>query len=384
MKIGVYCNTYHPEDGGASSLVNTILKEIRERVPDGDEYIFLYSGSEKEPYRKEIDDFIYLNVNAGKRLSIDFLSKCSRVLCKELSFRLDRIADQEHIDLLWFTAPFYTGVTIPYIFPVWDLGHRTTTYPEVSRKYVIRARDFLYTQMLRRATYVLSGNQTGKDEIIQYFGTDADKIHLAPFPVSSFCFGASEKPSFDLPEQFFFYPAQFWPHKNHITILKALDCLRSHHNLRPTVFFTGSDHGHLSFIKKETERLDLSEQIRFTGFLSNGELKYLYEHATAMIFASMMGPNNLPPYEAAFLKCPVIITNIAGHVEQMRDCALYFDGLSGESLAEQMLTILQNPEVRGALIAREEMLRPELEKINYFKTVQTLIHHADNQAADES
>lgn len=344
MKIGVYCNDYRPEDGGASSLLNTIMNEIHKDEDSSFEFVFLYEGSLFDPYKVKKGDHLYINVNHKKILTLKTLSRISRILGIELSFRLDKIVNKEDIQYIWFPSPFYTGISSPFIFTVWDLGHKTTSYPEVSKWYVVRARDFMYSRMLERATYVITANETGKREIVEYYGTDEKKVVKIPFPVSDFCLGNSIKPVFDIPEIFFFYPAQFWFHKNHIVIIKAAEILKKEYNLEPVIFFTGSDHGSMKYVKEQISQSGLEEQIRLTGFLKSEELKYLYMHATAMIYASMLGPNNLPPEEAFVLGCPVIITNIEGHLEEARNTWIFFNGNDERELADIMQKMINKAE----------------------------------------
>ena len=109
-----------------------------------------------------------------------------------------------------------------------------------------------------------------------------------------------------------------------------------------------------------------------TGFLSDAQLKYMYTHATAMIFASLMGPNNLPPIEAAFLGCPVIITDLKGHQEQLGEAALYFNGTSEEELMNCMIQVMDET-VRTDLIRKETVLRESLAEIRYIEPVLKII-----------
>ena len=56
----------------------------------------------------------------------------------------------------------------------------------------------------------------------------------------------------------------------------------------------------------------------------------------AMVFSSIVGPNNYPPIEAACHDCPVILTDLPGHREQMGESALYFDKFNPNELADQI------------------------------------------------
>lgn len=379
MNVGIYFPDVRPEAGGASSLLKTIQKEIKESKNTKHNYYFLYDGDCSEPLLTEHDGDKYLNLSYYYRKT--FKEKIIRKV--KLFFKrsyneinkFNTVAKQFPIDLFWFPSPISADIDYPYIYTVWDLGHRKTPYfPEVSRSgWTWSSRENLYQNMLYKASYVITGNEEGKKEILENYPMPENKIRISPFPVAAFCYKEEKKPSFNIPEKYFFYPAQFWPHKNHICILNALVHLRDNYNLTPVVFLTGSDKGNKKYIESKIEEYNLKDQVIFTGFLEDSELKYLYTHATAMIFTSLMGPNNMPPIEATFLNCPVIITNLAGHKEQLKDTALYFDGYKPAELAEQMKLILTSKTKRSSLILKEKKLGKSFSEINYFTEIRKIV-----------
>lgn len=381
MKIGVFFPDTNPQLGGANSLLKTIQEEIKNANDKENEYFFLYQGSPSDELLKIIDGFSYLNLNyysVKESYTKRIKNKIKKYLrgSIEVTSQFDIIAEKQNIDLFWFPSPYECKINYPYIFTVWDLGHRQFPYfPEVSRSgWTWEYRESCYQNMLFKASYIITGNEEGKKEILTNYSVPANKVRIAQFPVASFCYGKEQKPSFDIPEQFFFYPAQFWPHKNHIRILEALVLLREKYNLTPVVFFTGSDKGNKQYIEQKIKDYRLENQIRITGFLEDEELKYLYTHATAMIFASLMGPNNMPPIEATFLNCPVIITDLEGHKEQLGDTALFFNGLDEIELAEKMKCLLDDNSLRESLKNKEKELAKDFDKINYFSYIKEIIN----------
>jgi glycosyltransferase involved in cell wall biosynthesis len=78
----------------------------------------------------------------------------------------------------------------------------------------------------------------------------------------------------------------------------------------------------------------------------------LYKGALALVYASAVGPDNLPPLEAMSLGCPVITAEVPGAREQYGDAALYFGSMSEQDLAERIKELLQNKLVREQLIHR--------------------------------
>ena len=372
MKVGIYFPDYRPEDGGANTLLGTILREIENNKSCKYDFVVLYKGKTNKVEVKNSIKFIDL----GYLFGTSFIKKVIRKIREDVfSYSiLDKIAKQEEIDLYYFPEHPNVNVSIPYIYTVWDLGHRTVPqYPEVSANGIWEQREKLYQKMLYKASYIVTGNETGKKEIVKYYGINEDVIRICEFPVSNFCYGKEEKPNFIKDDEFFFYPAQFWSHKNHICILEALKILKEEYNICPIVYFTGSDKGNKKNIVDKINEYSLKDQVILTGFVKDEELKYMYTHAVAMIFASMMGPNNMPPIEATYLNCPVIITNLDGHKEQLQDTALYFDGNKPKELAGLMYNVLINKELRNCVIESQKELAKKFSSINYFDSVKKIL-----------
>ncbi len=357
MRVGVYFDDVTPEKGGASSILRTIENELK-KVQEQYDVVICFNGGMKYPYKSSKDGMTYINVDRIRYRSIPKMfirnaGNCIRNAGLRLFYHnpriyresyMDYLAMKEDIDIFWLTYPANVDLTTPFIYTIWDIGHRIMpAFPETTKPmYRWNGHEEQCARMLAKATFILTGNETGKKEILDNYSVIADKIRIVPFPVTFFCYGEEQKPKFELPDRYFFYPAQFWPHKNHICIVKAIALLRKDNNIDAHVMFTGSDKGNKSYIIKMAEKLGVADLIHFTGFVSYEEMKYLYTHAVGMIFASLMGPNNIPPIEATYLDCPVIITDIPGHKEQMGSGALYFDGYKDSELAKQMLYLLDS------------------------------------------
>ncbi len=364
MRVGVFCDDFDPHIGGGSSLTKVILKELSE-YKGTIEFVLLYSNSFKEKHSFNIG-FEAINVVEETCFKDVLGAKIEKLgILKWIDRRYDRIAKKYNIDIFWFCHPIYAGISVPYIYTVWDLGHRVVPFfPEVSLDILWITREKMYQRMIPNASWVLVGNTTGKKEVMDNYSISGERIRIAPFPVADFCKGDEAEPPFKLPDYFFFYPAQFWAHKNHVVILHALSYLKKQHNVKLIVYFTGSDKGNKDYIIKMSECLGISDQVVVTGFISDKELKYMYTHATAMIFASFLGPNNMPPIESAFLGCPVILSDIPGHREQMGEAALYFDPTDEIKLGDCMLKLLDD-SFREDLISKEKILSDTFSKIKY-------------------
>ena len=371
MKIGIFFDDVTPEKGGASSLLITIEQEIK-KIQCKYDIVICYNGSSRKPYKTELDGMTYINVDKCRISSIPkmFFKNAGNAL-RNIGLRLfyhpvrpyresflDYLAEKEDIDLFWFTYPIDVDTTVPYIYTVWDVGHRVMpAFPEVGKPaYLWNEREEHYLRMLKKATFVITGNETGKKELVENYPISKDKIRIVPFPISSFCYGEEKRPDIELPEEYFFYPAQFWPHKNHICIVKAIAYLREKYGVDKHVVFTGSDKGNKSYVQKMANKLGMSDLVHFPGFMSYEEIKYLYRHAQAIVYASLMGPNNIPPMEAVYLECPVIISDVPGHVEQFGEAVTYFDRYDPEDLAEKMLGLDVAMAIKKQAFKRKELM----------------------------
>ena len=107
MRIGIYLNEKSPEEGGGSTLLATIKKEILAAQTE-DEFVICYNGRQSFPFKMTRDGFSYLNVDAV-RPRAGILYRCAKKLKKmaaALLLRplppqkpaLDLIADMERID----------------------------------------------------------------------------------------------------------------------------------------------------------------------------------------------------------------------------------------------------------------------------------------------
>jgi glycosyltransferase involved in cell wall biosynthesis len=262
-------------------------------------------------------------------------------------------------DIVWFMSPPGFPASTPYICTVWDLEHRKQPYfPEVSvTGWTWSAREEAYRSVLPRASYVITGTEVGKAEIAHFYGVSTKNIKVIPFPappdLRSSATGATPLAQ-NMHEKgdFLFYPAQYWPHKNHANLLKALAILRAEHGVRLNLALTGSDKGNRDHVRRVVNELGLQEQVFDLGFVSREELAALYLRAVALVYPSFFGPDNLPPLEAFVLGCPVVAANVAGAGEQLGEAALLFDPADAADLATKIMRVREDGACRQRLIAQ--------------------------------
>jgi glycosyltransferase involved in cell wall biosynthesis len=85
------------------------------------------------------------------------------------------------------------------------------------------------------------------------------------------------------------------------------------------------------------------------GYVTDEELKALYEHATCFVFPSFYEGFGIPALEAMACGCPVLSSSAAALRETCGDAARYFDPHSPRDLADQLAGLFASPAQRTAM-----------------------------------
>jgi glycosyltransferase involved in cell wall biosynthesis len=139
------------------------------------------------------------------------------------------------------------------------------------------------------------------------------------------------------------------PNKNFPSLLRAYAELRArmHHDTCPPLVVVG---------RFDTRIFDAEairgEGVIQAGYLSDSELRALYEHAACFLFPSTYEGFGLPPLEAMALGCPVISSNAASLPEVCGGAALMVDPTDIEGIVHAVQRLLRSSEERNKWITK--------------------------------
>ena len=131
-------------------------------------------------------------------------------------------------------------------------------------------------------------------------------------------------------------------HKNLNAIIKAM---QTYGDQLPNLVIAG---GNFSKIFHD-EELIADDKVIHLGFVTDGQLRSLYENALAFVFPSLYEGFGLPPLEAMACGCPVIASNRASIIEVCGDGALFVDSTDIEQIRSAMQRIVDSEELRAEL-----------------------------------
>ena len=275
------------------------------------------------------------------------------------------------IDLFVNLGPDAISTAVPYVCAVFDLQHRSQPFmPEVNVRGYWERWEEQYRQNVSRAVFVINGTRAGTDEIVRLYRVPRERIVQLRLPTPGFALAAAKappqpRPAYLKPGPFVFYPAAFWPHKNHVTLLESLALLRREHGLDVQLVLVGSDQGNKAFVLERIAALGLADTVHVRGFVERTELVALYQHALAMMCVSTCGPESLPTLEAFALGCPVVNTDVPGVDEQFGAAALIVPSTDPERIAGAMLALHTDAARREAMIAAGRVIAAERSAVRF-------------------
>jgi glycosyltransferase involved in cell wall biosynthesis len=132
-------------------------------------------------------------------------------------------------------------------------------------------------------------------------------------------------------QQFIMYVGQPTPHKNLERLVEAFNILKKD-NRSLKLVLAGKRDANYKRIERGV-RDSMTADVIFAGFVSEGQLRWLYEHTAAYVFPSLSEGFGLPGLEAMLAGAPVASSNATCLPEVYGDAAEYFDPLDVEAMA---------------------------------------------------
>lgn len=234
----------------------------------------------------------------------------------------------------------------------------TVRFIEPSKKglvYMIKWQVYKWVNKIvaRKSTALLTFTEFVKDDVAKY-------AHINSRKVTAVYLGADEitakaEPVEGLEDQkFIMYIGRPFFHKNLRRLIEAFAQIRqSHPGLR--LVLAGKYDNLYKRIDKFAEQHKI-KNIIFTDFVSEGQLKWLYEHTSAYVFPSLSEGFGLPGLEAMVAGAPVVSSNATCLPEVYKDGAEYFDPLDIQNMASAITKVLDDDKLRDQLIRRGKVI----------------------------
>jgi glycosyltransferase involved in cell wall biosynthesis len=227
---------------------------------------------------------------------------------------------------------------VPSIVSFHDLQHEV--YPQFFKWRSLRARRVLFDATFRHATLMQASSIAMKNEALRVYRDCLvpERVTVIPEGVDYNAFSGpcdeDARKMYGLPDEFMFYPAQLWHHKNHLRLLEAIDLVCAREKTKIPLVLSGAEFEAATAIRSFIADRGLGDRVFLLGKVPFPSLLSLYREASYVLSASLHESNCLPVLEAAASGTPMIVSDISANRESAQIFRLrLFDPLDAENMA---------------------------------------------------
>ncbi len=315
MKIGLFVS--YNETGGSLNQTLGLTKLISKLKINEKDQLCIISDKKinaKEHFNEKFEVYHFKKTWFDKILFFIFgFFKKNKYYSFKISNPFQNFVKKNDVDLLIFSNPSFYSLyceDIYYAINIWNT--EITKYKNFkefkSGGYHYQKR--IINNAVENAFKIIVFTEENKLDLINEYNCKPDDIkilNLTPILPTKYKNNKDKnfleifnKFTFDKNKQWFFYPSQFWSHKNHIYILNAMRKIDQENLKKIGFIFCGRDKGNLDYIKNKIKEYKFEEHIKILGHIDDNELISIYKYSDAMIIPTYLGRSSLPLLEGIY------------------------------------------------------------------------------------
>lgn len=204
-------------------------------------------------------------------------------------------------------------------------------------------------KVAKKSAHIITISNFVKNDLVNFTGVDPDKITVT-------LESADELPTGNQPvkeldgKKFIMYVGRPTPHKNLRRLIDAFAILQQTH---PDLYLALAGKKDANYLRHEACIAEKGiKNVVFTGFVSDEQLRWMYEHTAVYCFPSLSEGFGLPGLEAMLHGAPVASSTATCLPETHGDAAHYFDPYDTNDMARTTNDILTDDKLRRELIKK--------------------------------
>lgn len=274
-----------------------------------------------------------------------------------MQMRAARALDAVRPDVAHFTNGMIpAGSPVSTIVTVHDMSLRLYPHCHPWRRRLLN-RPLMHVA-IRRAEGIVTVSHSARRDLLRFHGVAPERVSVVHEAASPAFHPLTDRGTLErvrakygLPPRFVLYVGTIEPRKNLVRLVEAFAEARAqgmpHHLVcvGPYGWSSRDLSGHI-------ERLGIADVVHFTGYAAFEDLPAIYNLGEFFVFPSLYEGFGLPVVEAMACGVPVITSNTSSLGEIAGDAAETIDPASTDALAEAIVRLGTDPELRIELVRR--------------------------------
>lgn len=233
---------------------------------------------------------------------------------------------------------------IPYIMP-----------ETVGKGYLLKfLRDM--PRIIDEANAIITVSEYSKKDILKFFPINSEKIFVTPLaadimykPLDKNACKEYLAKKYNIKSSFILYVGGFSARKNVSSLINAYEKISNEIDKDIKLVICGAKKDAIENLINMKLNSKTSENIIFTGFISNEDLPIFYNSCEVFVYPSLYEGFGLPPLEAMSCGTPVITSNTTSIPEVVDNCAILIDPLDIDTLSDKLYKVLTNEVIKRDL-----------------------------------
>ncbi|MFY8191488.1 MAG: glycosyltransferase family 4 protein, partial [Bacteroidia bacterium] len=208
----------------------------------------------------------------------------------------------------------------------------------------------------KKASKIVTVSQFSKQDLVQTYGVLESKIEVVYNGIND---GYKEieahlkretKVKFSAGNEYFLFVGSMSPRKNLVRLIEAFALFKGQTQSDFKLVLAGGSFWGEEEISQEINKHQLSNEVLFTGRVSQEDLQLIMGSAYALTFVSYFEGFGIPLVEAMACSVPIICSKESCMPEIAGDAARYVDAFDVEDIAKGMKELTENNDLRKRLI----------------------------------
>lgn len=244
---------------------------------------------------------------------------------------------------------------IPEIITVYDLS--CFKYPETHPEARVRFFNDYLPASLERAQHILTISEFSKQEIVDYFSLNPDKITVTYCGLpNGFQYYSQEQLQATLKhynlkyKKYFLYVGTIEPRKNLMTLLEAYQQLPKAIQAQYKLVIIGSLGWKFEHFLQRAQKLLNKQQLIMPGYVPDQALQHIMAGAHCFLYPSLYEGFGIPPLEAMASGTPVITSSASSLPEVIGQAGILLPPNDSQEWTKAIINLIENPKKHQSLV----------------------------------